>query len=204
MSGEHHLTLHFVRHGETTWNAERRMQGQLYEAPLSDRGREQAHALAERLAGCGAEALISSDLLRALDTARIIGSRMGLEVAEEAALRERSFGVLQGRLYDDLERELGEELRRIWREPDIRPDEGESWRDVYLRAGEMIDRLREDPPAREMVLVTHGGTMNVALTYLAGLPLEQMEWRRFENCALVTVQAGPDGVRVVAAADAAS
>jgi broad specificity phosphatase PhoE len=208
------LTLHFVRHGETLWNRERRMQGQLYEVPLSDLGREQAKEIAATLATVPASALYSSDLLRTLETARAIGETTGLPVIEEPALRERHFGVLQGRLYGD----MLEEVEHAWRNPDVRPDGGESWRDVYDRAATFIERLRAEaaslmpepaalprsrgasaPPRteepvrggsapRELILVTHGGTLNMICAYLEGIPVDALEWQRFENCAVKTIE----------------
>src|SRR6185436_10822987 len=86
------LTLHFVRHGETDWNAERRIQGQLAHVGLSELGHEQARAVAEELAGCGAGALYASDLSRTMQTAQPIAERLGLEIVQEPALRERHFG----------------------------------------------------------------------------------------------------------------
>ena len=137
------LTLHFVRHGETLWNRERRMQGQLYEVPLSDLGREQAREIASSLASVPAQALYSSDLLRTLETARAISEATGLPVIEEPALRERHFGVLQGRLYGD----MLEEVEHAWRNPDVRPEGGESWRDVYDRAA----ALPRTPARRDVI-----------------------------------------------------
>jgi probable phosphoglycerate mutase len=209
------LTLHFVRHGETLWNRERRMQGQLYEVPLSDLGREQAREIASSLASVPAQALYSSDLLRTLETARAISEATGLPVIEEPALRERHFGVLQGRLYGD----MLEEVEHAWRNPDVRPEGGESWRDVYDRAAGFLERLRAETssltdlnargsaepsarranhaplqsapadasPQRELILVTHGGTLNMICAYLEGIPVEALEWQRFENCAVKTI-----------------
>jgi broad specificity phosphatase PhoE len=219
------LTLHFVRHGETLWNRERRMQGQLYEVPLSDLGREQAREIASSLASVPAQALYSSDLLRTLETARAISEATGLPVIEEPALRERHFGVLQGRLYGD----MLEEVEHAWRNPDVRPEGGESWRDVYDRAARFLERLRADAPSltdlpdadlpdapgngepsarranhaplqsapadgsprRELILVTHGGTLNMICAYLEGIPVEALEWQRFENCAVKTIVLTP-------------
>ncbi len=215
------LTLHFVRHGETLWNRERRMQGQRYEVPLSELGREQAREVAASLASVPAQALYASDLLRTLETARAISDSTGLPVIEEPALRERHFGVLQGRLYGD----MLEEVEHAWRNPDVRPEGGESWRDVYERAARFLEHLRTDapsltnaptappgrgasPPAaadpsvpsaapdrspqRELILVTHGGTLNMICAYLDGIPVEALEWQRFENCAVKTIVLNPD------------
>jgi probable phosphoglycerate mutase len=190
------LILHFVRHGETTYNAERRIQGQMHEVPLSDLGREQARETADALAGALAAApsatdatqIIASDLLRAMETARIIGARLDLPVTPEPALRERHFGVLQDRLYE----EFDAGTRALWwSDMGARFEGGESWADVYDRVAAFLDGLRASPPAREIILVAHGGTVNVGLTYLAGKPVDEMVFERLENCAVRTVAMPP-------------
>jgi probable phosphoglycerate mutase len=175
--------LHFVRHGETAWNAERRIQGQTHDVQLSDRGREQAAAIAEELASASAGLIITSDLARTVETARIIAARIDAPILQEAALRERHFGIAQGRLYEDV---AG--LLTGWRtDVDSRVEGGESNREMYGRVSQFLDRLATQPPCSSIVVVTHGGTMNAALAYLRGLPVERMEWQRFDNCALETV-----------------
>lgn len=178
------LILHFVRHGETTYNAERRIQGQMHEVPLSELGRQQAEEIAETLASTSATQIIASDLLRAMDTARTIGARLDVPITPEPALRERHFGVMQGRLYEEFEAEV----RGLWwSDMHERFEGGESWADVYDRVAAFLDGLRTAPPAREIILVAHGGTVNVALTYLAGKPVDDMAFERLENCAVRTI-----------------
>ena len=183
------LTLHFVRHGETAGNAERRFQWP--DTPLSEQGLAQAAAVAETLlATTGATSILSSDYRRTMQTAEAIGGRLGLAVVEEAALRERNFGIARGQLYAD----VGEDLLKIWREPHFRIEQGESWADVYDRVSAFLAGLRAAPPARELILVTHGGAMSVALSLLAGTPIDKFEVMALDNCAVrsVTVPIEPD------------
>jgi probable phosphoglycerate mutase len=105
-----------VRHGETVWNAEMRMQGQL-DTALSERGRRQAARAAEALAGEGIEAIVSSDLVRAFDTAAAIADRVGLPVATDPGLRERSFGMFQGYTYAEIDARWPDQAAR-WRRHD--------------------------------------------------------------------------------------
>jgi probable phosphoglycerate mutase len=177
------LTLHFVRHGETDFNAERRIQGQMPEVGLSARGIEQAVAVAEELAACGAGALYASDLGRTMQTAEPIARRLGLEIIPEPALREKHFGVLQGRLYS----EVDTIVNGWWTRHDELFEGGESNRQMYERVAGFLDGLRAAPPCDCIVLVTHGGTINCALTYLDGIAIEAMEWRRLANCSVHTV-----------------
>jgi probable phosphoglycerate mutase len=176
------LTLHFVRHGETDDNAVRRFQ--LPDAPLSARGREQAAGVARVLAETThAELLLASDYARTMQTAEIIGQAVGLPVLPEPALRERNFGYARGQLYAD----IGEATIATWRDPFFRIREGESWSDVHDRIGSFLERLRDAPPAREMILVTHGGAMSIALALLAQRSIAEFRVEALENCAVRTV-----------------
>jgi probable phosphoglycerate mutase len=177
------ITLHLVRHGETAANAERRFQTP--DVPLSDAGRAQAAAVAGTLAGFTAELILASDYARAFETASIIGVRLGLPVVPESALRERNFGVLRGRLYGDLDQEYVRDIYNRW---DAAIDEGETWADVHGRVSRFLTKLRAAPPARELILVTHGGAMNIALHYLRGAAVETFTLERLENCAVRTVR----------------
>ena len=176
------LTLHFVRHGETAGNAERRFQTP--DAPLSEAGRAQAVAVAATLLETThAEAILASDYARAMETAAAISERLALPVMEEPALRERNFGYARGQLYAD----IGEETMALWRDPHFRIDQGESWADVRERIARFLDGLRSSPPARELILVTHGGAMSIALDYLPGKPIHTFMLTPLENCAVRTV-----------------
>jgi probable phosphoglycerate mutase len=181
------LTLHLVRHGQTVWNVERRIQGQTHDVPLTEEGIAQARAAAAGLAGIGAPLVLTSDLLRALQTAEIIAAATGAKLRREPALRERHMGILQGNTAEDARRHYGERLNDLWSDPDVRFDGGESWRDVYARVAAFFHSLCASPPAPELVLVTHGGTLNVINAVLAGEPVERLAWERIDNCAVRTV-----------------
>ena len=174
------LTLHLVRHGETAWNAEGRMQGSV-DVPLNALGRAQARAAAAELAGAPLGAVIASDLSRAIDTAAPIGTDHGLEVQIEPLLRERHFGVAEGRLHAELNQEYGERSILFWRDPDTPFPKGESIREHQERVGVYLDALIADPPAEAIALVSHGGTVRRALNHLAGVSVETEVFTPIEN-----------------------
>ena len=183
-------TLHFIRHGETDWNADGRVQGNA-DVPLSERGREQAEELATRLAGWPIGAVYSSDLQRALDTARPLADRLGLEPVVDPILRERNFGAFEGLLDSEVEARL-DDSATFWRDPDTRPDDGESRREVWNRVVGFLDALLENPPADEIAIVSHGGPIRLAAAYLAQEDVESMTWRAVANVSVTTVESGVD------------
>lgn len=180
-------TLHFIRHGETAWNVEGRFQGQS-DVPLTPRGHEQAQELADTLAGRAIGAIYSSDLRRALDTARPLAERLGLELVVAPALRERDFGTAEGRLDEEVEAELGPGAEALWRDADWSLPGGETRRDVWNRIAPFLDALLDDPPADEIAIVTHGGAIRIATAYLAHEDLETLVHREYANISVTSVQ----------------
>ncbi|MFZ5549250.1 MAG: histidine phosphatase family protein [Pseudomonadota bacterium] len=149
-----------VRHGETAWNVDTRLQGQI-DISLNATGQEQARRLAEALAGEGIEAIVCSDLVRARDTAQAVADRTGLSLATDAGLRERHFGIFQGHTYAEVERLWPEESAR-WRrrEPEFGAEGGETLQGFYDRCVATAGRLAAAHPGRTLLLVTHGGVLD--------------------------------------------
>lgn len=181
--------LVLVRHGETTWNAAGLVQGHCDRATLTDTGRSQARRLACRMAASESRpirALYTSDLARSRSTAEPLSGRLGLALRIDARLRERRFGVIEGGPLSLATAETtGIEHGRVV-DPDARPAGGESLRDLYLRTASFLDGLLAESEAGEagdVVAVTHGGTIRVALAYLQGIPVEQMAWPPVPNIA---------------------
>jgi broad specificity phosphatase PhoE len=152
--------LLLVRHGETDWNAEGRLQGHT-DRPLSDYGRRQARRLAEELEGEELEAIYSSDLARAHETAEIVGERLGLPVALEPDLREKDWGTWEG--LDAVERDRVEFVG----------ESTEAHQERMLRA---LRRIAERHPGDGRVLVvTHGGSMRRVQAAAMGMALPVVE-----------------------------
>jgi probable phosphoglycerate mutase len=152
--------LLLVRHGETDWNADGRLQGQT-DRPLSDFGRRQARQLAEELDGETIEAIYSSDLARARETAEIVGERVGLAVALDPGLREKDWGTWEG--LTAVERDRVEFV-------------GESTEAHRERILQTLRRISERHPGDGRVLVvTHGGSMRRVQTAALGMALPVVE-----------------------------
>ena len=156
-------TLLLVRHGETDWNAERRWQGHA-DVPLNERGREQARALAEQLAGESVDAIYSSDLSRARDTADILGARLDVPVVVDADLREIDVGPVEGLTAEESAAFDG------W--------QGEPQEEHSERVFAAIDRIADRHPGERILVVTHGGSMRRVHEHLG------LEGGPFENCAV--------------------
>jgi probable phosphoglycerate mutase len=153
-------TLLLVRHGETDWNADGRLQGQT-DRPLSEYGRRQARQLADELADEDFEAIYASDLSRARETAEIVGERLGLPVALDPDLREKDWGTWEG--LTPVERDRVEFVG----------ESTEAHQERMLRA---LRRISErHPDGGRVLVVTHGGSMRRVQTAALGWALPVVE-----------------------------
>ncbi len=149
--------LWLIRHAESAWNAMGLWQGHA-DPGLSARGRAQAEALAQQLAGHGIEAIVASDLRRAQETARILGESLGLEPRHDLRLRERDLGSWSGLTTPQIAGRWPEELARLRaRDPEFRPGGGESIRQVAARALEFFHEVAQQQGPARWAIVTHGG-----------------------------------------------
>ena len=162
------LTLLLVRHGQSEWNAAGLMQGQTPHVPLTDLGRSQAEAAAEELAGLYPGVLISSDLLRAVQTAEPCARATGLPIVTTPALREQGYGVLEGRP----SRELWDVVD--WSDARWSAEGGESLAELHGRVEAYLKDLCAEPPADVIALVTHGDTIRAIQAVVAGLGPDAM------------------------------
>ncbi|RBY96380.1 histidine phosphatase family protein [Blastococcus sp. TF02-8] len=164
----HMITLLLVRHGQSQWNAEGRMQGQTAHVPLTPLGHTQAEMAAAQLAELRPGALISSDLVRALQTAEHCARATGLTVSTTPALREQGYGVLEGRpsheLWDVVD----------WTDAHWSAEGGESLAELHARVAAFLGQLCADPPADVVALVTHGDTIRAVQAVVAGLGPDAM------------------------------
>ena len=191
-------TLLLVRHGETDWNRERRWQGHA-DRPLNETGRRQAEALAERLAARPPDAIWSSDLVRASETAEIVGRRLGLPVSLDARLREVDVGEWSGLTAGEVEERYPDGLRRRL-EGGTGWQRGERYEDM---AGRVLAALHEIAAAASgrALVVTHGGCMRAVWGASGGSPAERPHVR---NCDVHEVLVENGTIRRAEAADGAA
>lgn len=199
MAGDHPVPtrLVVVRHGETAWNAERRMQGQL-DVPLSTRGRWQAARAADALAGDDVEVIVASDLSRARATAEALAVRTGLPVATDPGLRERTFGVFEGHTYAEIDVRWPEEAARWHRhEPAFGPPGGESLVDFDRRSMAALTRVAAAHRGRHVAVFTHGGVLDCLYRAATRAGLDAPRTWQLGNCAINRVLWSDDGFVLV-------
>jgi 2,3-bisphosphoglycerate-dependent phosphoglycerate mutase len=178
--------LWLVRHGESTWNALGLAQGQSDHPRLTRRGVRQARYAADQLRGCPIRAVHASDLRRAVATAAPLAAALGLAVNPDPRLRERSLGVLEGARSVAVPGALSGLAGDRVIDPDARPPDGESLRDLYWRVADFADGLLD--AGREAAVVAHGGTLRVLTAYLRGVPVERMAWEPVGNGCVIRLR----------------
>jgi 2,3-bisphosphoglycerate-dependent phosphoglycerate mutase len=167
-----------IRHGETAWNARRRLQGHL-DIPLNEEGERQARALGRALGRVPLDAVYASDLQRALQTAQAIAAPRAMPVRIEPGLRERAFGSFEGMLYADLGARYPEayadlQARRIDARPPGEERLAETLREFFERAIGAITAIVSRHHDRRVALVTHGGVLDCAYRAAQGTGMERV------------------------------
>ena len=192
-----------IRHGETAWNVDTRIQGQL-DIGLNDTGRAQAQRLARSLAEREPlQAIYASDLARAWHTAQAVGQAQGLAVVAHTGLRERAFGDFEGRTFAEIEAELPEHARH-WRQrtPDwTPPGTGESLLVLRERVLAAVNELAARHLGEQIALVAHGGVMDVLYRAATRLDVQAARTWQLPNTAVNRLLWTPEGLSLVGWAD---
>ena len=186
-----------IRHGETAWNADTRIQGHI-DIPLSDVGRRQAALLGQALSGEPVTAIYASDLSRAWETAEYVGRALDVAVTPETALRERCFGEFEGKTFAEIEALLPEQSQR-WRkrDPEFTPAGGESLLTLRERVVAAAARLAADHRGELIAMVGHGGVMDVLYRAATRLDIQAPRTWALGNAAINRLLWTPDGFTLV-------
>ena len=173
-----------VRHGETAWNQDTRIQGHL-DIGLNDTGRWQAERLAQALADEAIDAIYASDLERAHQTALSVARRKGLPVVTHTGLRERLFGIFQGKTFAEVEAVWPDQALK-WRKrvPDFAPEGGESLLQFRERILRTIHDLAAQNAGKQIVIASHGGVMDVLYRAATGQDLQAPRTWQLGNAAI--------------------
>jgi probable phosphoglycerate mutase len=183
------MRLFLVRHGQTAWNLDRRLQGHT-DIELDETGLLQAEQVGRAFRGVEVGRLLTSDLARCHGTAVQIGRALGLEPEVDPCLKERCFGTMEGSRFEDFHTALESKvLQSGCSRLDFAPDGGESLRQVWDRLGRVADRLH----AERAVVVSHGGTLGLLLARLIEAGPEAAQAFRFHNASVTELFKRPNG-----------
>jgi len=190
-----------IRHGETAWNVDTRIQGHL-NIPLNETGHWQAERLGQALASENIAAIYASDLSRAHETALYVSRASGIPVVAELGLRERGFGDFEGRTFAEIEIALPDQAER-WRkrDPAFAPSGGESLLQVQERVLSAVNRLAKAHPGELIVMVGHGGVMDVLYRAATRLDLQAARTWLLGNTAVNRLLWTPEGLSLVGWSD---
>lgn len=193
--------LILIRHGETDWNRELRFQGQI-DVPLNAVGHAQAQRVATQLAGESAHHLVCSDLLRARQTALPAAQRLGMRPINDPALREQNFGVVDGMRAQDIQ----EQHPQAWLgwtafDADFAFEGGESTRTFHGRVMTALRLLADTRRGQRLLIVTHGGVLDMVYRTALGLPLSGPRQSVIPNGAINRVRFARERVEIVSWAE---
>lgn len=172
------MKIYLVRHGQTNWNIENRLQG-CVDIPLNDTGIKQAHMLADNIQSLEYDLIISSPLCRALDTANIINQKRQIPLITSNQLLERSFGLLEGIYGTEYDKDLYWDYSKNYTYKDVEPVQT-----FFNRIYAYMNTLKNSYPNKNLLLVTHNGVNIATNCYFNGLPANQnLLSIQLDNCS---------------------
>jgi 2,3-bisphosphoglycerate-dependent phosphoglycerate mutase len=184
-SGDMCTLVYLIRHGETLWNKEKRLQGQL-DSPLTHEGIRQARVLAGRLSSVQFDAVYSSDLERARHTAKILTSRSDkVAVTFDERIRERHFGCFQGLTWEEITKKFPEEAakERLGNPMNLAPG-GESKQQLLSRAQAFFKDIALRHANQKILVISHGGILNVWTRQVLNIPMDTPRRFHLYNTAI--------------------
>lgn len=199
--GEQGTRVLAIRHGETAWNVDGRIQGQL-DVPLNEMGRWQVHRLALAVSDERISAIYSSDLLRAYETAEAVSRGCDRPIETDPGLRERGFGIFEGLSYDEINQrwpDLAERWRK--RDPDFAPEGGETLRQFSERGVSTVARLAARHPGETIAVVSHGGVMDMLYRAASRIALDAPRSWQLGNASINRLLHTPQGFTLIGWSD---
>jgi broad specificity phosphatase PhoE len=200
LSSEKEVKIYFVRHGETQYNIEKRMQG-FCDSPLTDRGIAQAKAVGKGLADIEFTAVYSSESQRVLDTAKHAIGHLNLTINPDSRLKEMNFGVLESLLESEIKERYGDILERLFTLKDLHMSapEGESYSQLFTRTTSMINDIvqKHKDEGGNILVFSHGVTIGNYLMQLT----KMSEYPHHDNCSVSVVGYYNDDFQVEKIAD---
>jgi 2,3-bisphosphoglycerate-dependent phosphoglycerate mutase len=190
-----------IRHGETAWNVEGRVQGQL-DIPINPMGQWQVHRLAMALADEDLHAIYASDLLRALETAQALTRNNTIGITKDPGLRERGFGIFEGMSYEEVHQQWPSESER-WRQrdPEFSPPGGETLNQFFERSTATVARLAAQHWGQTIAVVSHGGVMDCLYRAATRLALDAPRSWQLGNASINRLLYTPEGFTLVGWSD---
>jgi probable phosphoglycerate mutase len=195
--------LCIVRHGETAWNAEHRVQGQL-DIPLNDIGLRQAQAVGRALKGERFDVVYSSDLARARQTAAPIAALLKMNLVLDKDLRERHYGIFERLTYAEVKVRYPEDYSRFEaHDPEFAFRTGESLKDFSARSIAAIAKIAGQHENQSVLVFTHGGVLDQFYRHVTGTPLSTQRGFGIPNAGLNRVEQSAAGWQIRAWAEVA-
>ncbi len=185
--------IYFIRHGETSWNVEKRYQGWT-DIELSEVGVKQAKLLGERFKNINVDKIYASPLKRAFETARQIGENTGVDVVIDESFKEINFGEWEGGTISELTEKYGDEYLKFFNTPwaTTFPGDG-SFKNIESRMAKGIDRILKEDKGKSIVIVSHGGLLKILLLYVMGLPEDFYKKVWLDNTAVSLIEVNSEG-----------
>ena len=188
------MELHLIRHGQTNWNEERRVQGQS-ESQLTELGIQQAQTVGKKVRNLEFDKIFCSSSLRTRQTAEHAFAHLDQSITYLDSLREIFLGPWEGRLYDDIEKEQPDSYRHFWQEPhQFAVNGAETFFEMQKRGMDAITKIGESSLQQRVAIVSHGAIIKSILAHIEQLPMAQL-WTPplMHNCAHNIVEMGGDG-----------
>jgi broad specificity phosphatase PhoE len=197
-------TLILLRHGETEWNLSGRWQGQAADTRLTELGRQQARVVALRLRSYPIHAIYSSDLLRAFETAQIVGQALGVAPLADPALRESDIGAWTGLTWEEIAARFPNEVAAMQAGQEVRRGGGESFGELQVRLAAATEQIAARHAGQTVLLVSHGAALRSLVAHALDASLAQMHRLAIGgNTALSIIQLRAARLRLVSYNDTA-